>query len=186
MTARALAVAGLLFLAAGIGVGTALKALVGNEISPAGVGARAPDFEAVTVDEPPRQKTLADYRGNVVLINIWATWCGPCRVEMPSIEQLHRAYSPKGLKVVAISVDEPGMAPQIRSFAKEYGLTFEVLHDSQGAQGNVSRNYQTMGYPETIIVGRDGTIRRKLLGAHDWNSAENRALIEQLLAETAE
>ena len=186
MTARTLAVGGLLFLAVVMWVGTGLRMLVGNEISPAGVGAKAPDFEAVTIGEPPREKTLAAYRGNVVLLNIWATWCGPCRVEMPSIEQLHRAYAPKGLKVVAISVDEPGMAPQIRSFVQEYGLTFEVLHDPKGPQGTVSRNYQTMGYPETIIIGRDGTIRRKLLGAHDWNSASNRALVEQLLAEEAD
>ncbi|HEX5577844.1 MAG TPA: TlpA family protein disulfide reductase [Gemmatimonadaceae bacterium] len=186
MTVRTLVAAGLLFLATGVGVGTALKSLIGKEISPVGVGAKAPDFVAVTVAEPPKEKTLAAYRGNVVLLNIWATWCGPCRIEMPSIEQLHRAYAPKGLKVVAISVDDPGMAPQIRSFVQEYGLTFEVLHDPQGPQGTVSRNYQTMGYPETIIIGRDGTIRRKLLGAHDWNSANNRALIEQLLTEETE
>jgi hypothetical protein len=78
------------------------------------------------------------------------------------------------------------MGPQIRSFVKEYGLTFEVLHDTGGQTGEVSRAYQISGYPETVIVGRDGVIRRKLLGAHDWNSDENRALIERLLAEKAE
>jgi peroxiredoxin len=105
---------------------------------------------------------------------------------MPSIEQLHRAYKGKGLKILAVSVDDPGTVAQVRSFVKEYGLTFEVLHDPGGQEGRVSRDYQTTGYPETVIIGRDGIIRKKLLGAHDWNSAENRALIDRLLAEKAE
>ena len=176
----------LLLLAGSLVIFVGLRRLVGNEMSPAGVGSRAPAFEVMTVDSVPQEKKLADYRGQVLLINIWATWCLPCRVEMPSIEQLHRAYSPQGLKVLAVSVDEPGMEPQIRSFAKEFGLTFEILHDPEGQVGKVSRVYQTSGYPETVIVGRDGIIRKRLLGAHDWNSAENRALIEQLLAENAE
>ncbi len=162
------------------------RVLLKNELSPVGIGAKAPDFTANTLDESPRTKSLDDYRGNVVVINIWATWCGPCRIEMPSIEQLHRAYAPRGLRIVAVSVDDPGMAPQIRSFVKEFGLTFEVLHDPGGQQGKISRDYQTTGYPETVIIGRDGIIRKKLLGAHDWNSPENRALIERLLAEKAE
>jgi cytochrome c biogenesis protein CcmG/thiol:disulfide interchange protein DsbE len=103
-------------------------------------------------------------------------------VEMPAIEALHRAYSDKGLRVVAISVDDPGTEPQIRSFVARYGLTFEVLHDPAGQEGKISRNYQVTGYPQTVIIGRDGIIRRKLLGAHNWNSAENRGLIERLLA----
>jgi cytochrome c biogenesis protein CcmG/thiol:disulfide interchange protein DsbE len=162
------------------------RVLLKAELSPVGIGADAPDFRVKTLDEQPREKTLADYRGKVLMINIWATWCAPCRVEMPSIEQLHRAYGDKGLKVVAVSVDDPGTDPQIRSFVKQFGLTFEVLHDTGGQLGDVSRDYQTTGYPETVIVGRDGIIRKKLLGAHDWNSPENRALIERLLAEKAE
>ena len=186
MTAkRQLAVVTLL-IAATLSVGAALKMLLGNELSPVGLGARAPQFTAMTLDDNPVEKTLSDYKGSVVLINIWATWCAPCRVEMPNIEQLHRAYAAKGLKVLAISVDDPGMQPQVRSFAKEYGLTFEILHDPGGQQGKISRDYQTTGYPETVIIGRDGLIRKKLLGAHDWNSADNRALIERLLAEKAE
>ena len=162
------------------------QALLRNELSPVGVGARAPDFSVTTLDTVPKRKTLKDYRGDVVMINIWATWCAPCRIEMPGIEQLHRAYGAKGLRILAVSVDEPGSEPQIRSFAEQYGLSFEVLHDPGGQQGKVSRDYQIMGYPETIIIGRDGIIRKKLLGAHDWNSAENRALIESLLAEKAD
>lgn len=173
-------------------VGLAAAAVAGvrsglsAEFKPVGVGVKAPDFKVTTIDSIPKTKTLADYRGQVVLINIWATWCGPCRIEMPSIEMLHQAYKSKGLKIVAISVDDPGTDEGIRSFVKEYGLTFEILHDNGGQEGRVSRDFQTSGYPETLIIGRDGIIRRKLLGAHNWNSAENRALIDRLLAEKAD
>ena len=179
---KRLALIGLL-VAITISMGAGMQLLLKSEASAAGVGVKAPSFEAVTLDEPPRQKSLADYEGSVVLVNVWATWCGPCRIEMPSIEKLHRSYGPKGLKVVAVSVDEAGMAPQIRSFAKEFGLTFEILHDPEGQLGNVAKAFHISGYPETIIIGRDGIIRRKLLGAHDWNSDDNRALIERLLSE---
>src|SRR5688572_32223823 len=162
------------------------KRYLGNELSPLGVGDEAPNFKAATLDSTPRVKTLAEYKGKVVMINIWATWCKPCVVEMPSIEQLHQTYRDKGLSVVAVSVDDPGMAPQIRSFAERYGLTFDILHDPEGQQGRMSRDYQTTGYPETVIIGRDGIIRKKLLGAHDWSSKDNRELIERLLAESAE
>ena len=162
------------------------KRILGSELSPLGVGSEAPDFSAVTLDPLPRTKSLSDYRGDVLLINIWATWCLPCRVEMPSIEQLHRTYGPKGLRILAVSVDDPGKEDLIRDFVKQYGLTFEILHDPRGQEGEVSRLYQTAGYPETVIVGRDGVIRKKLIGATNWNSPENRGLVERLLAEKAE
>ncbi len=173
-------VVGLIVLIAAAG-----RFFLADELTPVGLGVKAPEFVAMTLDSVPVKKTLNDYRGEVVLINIWATWCAPCRIEMPSIEQLNAAYAPRGLKVVAISVDDPGTDTQIRDFAKQYKLTFEVLHDTGGQEGKVSRDYQTTGYPETVIIGRDGVIRRKFLGATDWNSPSNRGLIERLLAEKA-
>lgn len=173
-----------------LGVATALlfagRRILGSELSPLGVGVEAPNFTANTLDASPRVKSLDQYRGEVLLINIWATWCGPCRVEMPSIEQLHRTYSPRGLKVLAVSVDDPGADAQVRDFVKQYGLTFEILRDPKGQDGDVSRLYQTTGYPETVIIGRDGLIRKKIIGATDWNSPDNRGLVERLLAEKAE
>ena len=103
-----------------------------KEIFPVEIGTKAPDFNAFTLDSVPREKRLADYRGKVLMINVWATWCLPCRVEMPSIEALNKAYGPKGLKIVAVSIDDPGTDATIRAFVKQYGLTFEVLHDPQG------------------------------------------------------
>jgi cytochrome c biogenesis protein CcmG/thiol:disulfide interchange protein DsbE len=151
-----------------------------KEFFPVELGSKAPDFKAFTLDSIPRQKQLADYHGQVMMINVWATWCLPCRVEMPSIEQLHKAYGPKGLKIVAISIDDPGTDSGIRAFAKQYGLTFEILHDPTG---KIVDQYDITGYPETFIVGRDGVIRKKLMSATDWNSPEARALVDRLLAE---
>ncbi len=154
--------------------------LLGDEISPLGVGTAAPDFHASTVTSPSRVRTLADYRGRPVLLNIWATWCAPCRAEMPSIERLTNSYGPKGLSVVAVSIDDPGAESAIRAFARDMGLTFEILHDSTGS---IQRAYETTGVPETIIIGRDGIIRKKIASATDWDSEPNRRLIERLLAE---
>jgi peroxiredoxin len=153
-----------------------------SELSEVAVGSPAPPFEAVTVDSTPRAKTLADYRGQVVLLNVWATWCGPCRVEMPSMEALHRDFGAKGLRVVAVSIDQIAGPPQIREFARELGLTFEILHDS--AQ-HIVRVYRVNGYPQSFVIGRDGTIRRKWIGAENWNSASNRELMTALLAPAA-
>lgn len=177
-------VAGVLVLVAVLAV--AARYFLSDELAPVGLGVQAPDFVAMSLDSTPVKKTLSDYRGSVVLINIWATWCAPCRVEIPSIEQLNAAYAPKGLKVVAISVDDPGSEALIRDFVKKYKMDFDVLHDPGGQEGKVSRDYQTSGYPETVIIGKDGLIRRKFLGATDWNSSSNRALIDRLLAERAE
>ncbi len=159
---------------------------LGDELFPVKVGAQAPEFRARTLAPDAAasapEKTLADYRGQVVLINIWATWCGPCRVEMPSIEALYRELGPRGLRVVAVSIDDPGSERKIRDFAREYGLTFELLHDPAGA---IQKAYQTTGVPETFLIGKDGVIRKKEIGAANWNSASRRAVVASLLAEPA-
>jgi cytochrome c biogenesis protein CcmG, thiol:disulfide interchange protein DsbE len=154
-----------------------------KELFPVQLGSRAPNFTAATLDSIPHQRSLDNYRGQVVMVNVWATWCLPCRVEMPSIEALHKAYGPKGLKILAVSIDDPGTDSTIRAFVKQYGLTFEVLHDPTA---KISERYDILGYPETFIVGKDGIIRKKLMSATDWNSPEARALVERLLAERTE
>jgi peroxiredoxin len=146
-------------------------------------GTPAPDFTASTLDSVPRVKRLQDYRGQVVLLNLWATWCEPCKIEMPSIEELHRAYEPSGLKVVAVAVDDPGFEERVRRFVAERGLTFEVL--SEGT-GTIERQYQARGIPATYLIGRDGIIRKRIAGASDWSSPANRALVAQLLGTSAD
>lgn len=155
---------------------------MGDELFPVSVGSKAPDFHARTLDATPVAKSLDDYRGQVVLLNIWATWCLPCRVEMPAIEDLQRTMGPRGLEVVAVSIDDPGQEQTVREFARKYGLTFQILHDPSGA---IEKQYQTTGVPETFVIGRDGVIRKKVIGASRWNSDDNRALFAQLLAEPA-
>ena len=154
--------------------------LLGDELFPVMIGSQAPSFKAVSV-ETGASRTMADYKGQVVLLNVWATWCPPCRKEMPSIERLHRELGPEGLKIVAVSVDDPGATDKIKEFTKEFGLTFEILHDPSR---EIDKNYQITGWPETFIIGREGTIRKKVIGEEDWNSDANRALIRGLLGRT--
>ena len=158
----------------------AASRLLGDQLYPVSVGSKAPPFRAATVDAAPRTQTLADYKGQVVLLNIWGTFCLPCREEMPAIEKLHQAMAAQGLKVVAISMDDPGFEEKIRAFVKEFGLSFQILYDPSG---RIVNDYQTTGVPETFVIARDGIIRKKVIGASDWNSPSNRALIAQLLAE---
>lgn len=152
------------------------------------VGSRAPDFVAVPVTGPEgtrsAPRTLADYRGQVVLLNLWATWCGPCVKEMPSIQALYDELGPKGLKVVAVSVDNPGMEAAIRAFGVEHHLTFELLHDDR--QLGIQEAYLTTGVPETFVIGRDGIIRKRVSGGADWNTGAQKALVRQLLDEPAQ
>lgn len=146
------------------------------------VGSNAPGFIAKTLDPAPRMKSLSDYRGQVVVLNLWATYCIPCRTEMPSLEALFTSFMAQGLRVVAVSVDQGGFEQEIREFAREFKLSFEILYDDTGAIQSI---YRTVGVPETFVIGRDGVIAKRSLGAEDWNSAPNRALIARLLAEPA-
>jgi peroxiredoxin len=153
-----------------------------TKVSAVSPGSPAPDFRAATLDAQPVAKTIADYRGQVVLLNLWATWCGPCEWEMPAIEALHRDFSPHGLKVVAVAVDDPGFEQRVRDFVARKGLTFEIL--SEGS-GKIEADYEARGIPATYLIGRDGLIRKRVAGASDWNSAANRALVAQLLGVAA-
>lgn len=152
--------------------------ILGDELFPVTAGSKAPNFSANTVDALPVTKTIADYRGQVVLLNIWATWCVPCRTEMPSIQALHDRFASHGLKIVAVSIDNPGSTDAIRRFRDQYGLTFEILHDPSGA---IKQEYQTTGVPETFVIGRDGVIRKKVIAAANWDSPANQALFAELL-----
>lgn len=156
---------------------------MGDRLQAVEPGTKAPEFRAVQITAtkgPLVTKTLADYRGKVVLLNIWATWCNPCRAEMPSMQRLEEELGARGLKIVAVSIDNPGMEDAIRAFGKELGLKFEILYD---APGNIRNDYQTTGAPETFVIGKDGVIRKRVIGATDWDSEPQKALLRQLLAE---
>jgi cytochrome c biogenesis protein CcmG, thiol:disulfide interchange protein DsbE len=154
-----------------------------DEMFPVDVGAKAPNFEAVTLADHEVKSLRDDYKGQVVLLNIWATWCGPCRIEMPSIEKLYREFGPKGLRVVAVNAADPDAADStVRQFAEGFGLTFDVLRDMPAAgQDSITATYRTRGYPESFVIDKNGVIRKKWIGPDDWASQGNRALIANLL-----
>ena len=144
------------------------------------VGATAPEFHAVTLETPPLPRNIADYQGRVVLLNLWATWCGPCEAEMPSLESVYRRLAPKGLHVVAVSVDDQGNEDRIREFVARHGLTFEILNEGSG---RIENDYQSPGIPSTLLIDGRGVIRMKVMGAADWDSIERRSVIEAVLDE---
>ncbi|MDX8404316.1 MAG: TlpA disulfide reductase family protein [Mariprofundaceae bacterium] len=118
--------------------------------------------------------------GEVVLLNFWATWCPPCRKEMPSMVELHRKYAEKGLKIVAVSVDRD--INDLSAFVREYKLPFQVLHD---ADSTVSHDYAVFRYPETFLIDRQGKVRYHLVGAVEWMSEPIIKSIEGMLNESA-
>ena len=122
---------------------------------------------------------LADLRGRPVLINIWATWCSPCREEMPSMNALYKDYSTKGLAIVAIATDAGGKAV-VAPFMQAHGLTFPVLLDPQNMLGT---QLQVPGIPTSYLLDKWGRVIDLVIGARDWHSRKIQHLIEQLLAE---
>lgn len=172
-------IVGALVALVGIGLYSA-KDQLAAELFPVKIGNAAPDFRANPMAPGSVAKTIADYKGEVVLLNIWATWCGPCRIEMPSMQRLEEQLGPKGLRIVAVSVDVAGMENAINTFTEEMKLSFEILHNPEG---DIQRAYQTTGVPETFIIGRDGRLRRRVIGADNWDSPANVAYLERLLAE---
>ena len=121
------------------------------------MGAQAPDFELQSIEG--QVVKLSDLRGKPVLINFWATWCGPCRIEMPAIQSEFEAHYPD-LEVLAVNFDEP--PDEVKSFADELGLTFEVLLD-EGGQVNGDL-YRVRGYPSSFFVDPDGVIQVVQIG----------------------
>ena len=123
-------------------------------VAPADVfkaGETAPDFELVGIDS--KLYHLSDFKGQVVLINFWATWCAPCVLEMPSFERLYQSLKDKGFQIITINMDAPGKDAEVKKFAESYGLNFSVLRDPNYS---VADKYGVSGFPETFIVDRDG------------------------------
>lgn len=161
-----------------LGAGLALGLKLHPEIYPVEVGSTAPNFGATDI-RTGQKVTLADYKGQVVLLNVWATWCEPCKIEMPSLEQMQKDLGPQGLKIVAVSVDQGG-TDVVREYAHDMGLTFQILHDPTG---DIQRIYQTTGIPETFVINRAGKIEKKVAMAADWTATVNEDLVRRLLAQ---
>ncbi len=162
----------LTLLAGALGVGVLLM----EDIKQVQPGVEAPNFSAVNLVTGD-SVTLADYRGEVVLLNLWATWCGPCRWEMPSMERLYQKLGPAGLKIVAVSVDQVS-GDEVMEFANELQLTFDILHDRGG---QIEIDYQATGLPETVIIDRQGVIVHKAIGPVEWDEPVQQARLRRLL-----
>ena len=162
---------------AAIGIGATI--MVRNAPPRIEVGAVAPDFTVTNLATSKPVSLQQEYRGKVTLVNIWATWCGPCREEIPALDSLYRALAPKGLRIAAVSVDQ-GAAADVVKFMNEFHVTFDVLHDPKGA---IQELYQSPKVPQSYLIGRDGRFVRIVYGSHPWASPGNRKIIEQLLSE---
>jgi peroxiredoxin len=160
--------------------GTALAVKIRPQIALIRVGSRAPGFHATDV-ATGRPVTLEQYRGRVVLLNLWATWCQPCRVEMPSLERLSRRLGSDAFRVVAVSIDDDADSV-VAAYARQLGLSFDILHDPSAA---IKQAYQATGVPESWVINRDGVIIKKVIGASEWDGPVNEALIRRLADESA-
>ena len=137
--------------------------------------ARTPAFvDLQPLDGPGVDPTAL--RGKVVVVNFWATWCGPCKEEMPSLERLQRTLSPSQVQVVAITTDQQEQA--MRAFAKSLGLSFPILIDPSK---DISAAFGVRGLPTTIIIGPDGTLRGRAIGPRQWDGDATLALLKSLL-----
>lgn len=155
--------------------------------TPVDAGSPAPSFAATTINGEPF--SIAGSAGKVIVLNVWATWCAPCRAEMPALERLHELLGTHGVEVVGVSEDarlgegdrlgRPG--GDVRAFVNEQGLTFRIVHDPEHV---LEHTYLVQGLPTTFVIDKHGRIAKKVIGARVWDDSSNVAFIEQLLKES--
>lgn len=137
---------------------------------------RAFEIKTVTVQGAPFR--LSDLRGKVVFLNFWATWCGPCRLEMPSMERLHQKMKDRPFAMVAVNLQEPRVL--VKKFVQDLKLTFTILMDPEGEIAGV---YAAQNLPLTYIIDKKGNITRRALGPREWDGPAAVRLMEELMAE---
>ncbi len=140
------------------------------------VGKPAPDFD--TVDLNGKVWSLSKLKGKVVFVNFWATWCPPCREEMPSMQRLYVKLPKDKFKMIALfNKDQPEL---VKNFIAKLGLTMPILSDEYNFAGT---KYGLTGLPETFIVDKQGVIREKIIGAAEWDSPENIEMLTKYINE---
>ena len=140
------------------------------------VGAPAPAYATVALDGD--SVSLASMRGKVVLFNIWATWCHPCRAEIPELRALHSKYSDRGLELIGVSVDADGSDDAIKGFMEEFRMTYPVWRDPDE---RVSTKFLAIGVPATYLIDREGILRWRKTGPIAPNDSTLSAAIERAL-----
>lgn len=176
--------------AATAGAAAALFVVPGYVVRHRGVGEAAPEFTAALVSPGPPgiQRTARDFRGQVTLIDFWATYCTNCLPALQELERLHRELGPRGLRVVAVSLDPAGEAGRVRQMTRDLGLTYEVLQDVSGRSRAAD---QIPGVPTSLLIDRGGVVQHRVLGvlyggdgvhASEWTTPAGRARLERLLA----
>lgn len=147
-----------------------------SKYEPLVVGKEAPDFLLTDLNDKPYR--LSDFRGKVVFLNFWATWCKPCKEEMPSMEILYKNFEKDGLVILAVSIDRVTTTKDISPFVKALNLSFPVLVDSWG---KTDKPYKRMGVPETFLVDQQGIVREIIIGPRDWTRLDSLKVLTQLL-----
>jgi cytochrome c biogenesis protein CcmG/thiol:disulfide interchange protein DsbE len=132
--------------------------------TPARIGRVAPDF---TVQDAERKVALNEFRGKVVVLNFWATWCMPCIEEMPSLVQMQRRLKDRGITVVAVSLDKD--AESYQRFLRNHNISLLTVRDEKQQSSDL---YGTFKFPETYVIDRNGVMRRKFVGPVDWSQPE--------------
>ncbi|HEX6558791.1 MAG TPA: TlpA disulfide reductase family protein [Longimicrobiales bacterium] len=143
---------------------------------PGDVGAAAPAYAAASLAGDSIR--LSGLRGRVVLLNVWATWCIPCRREIPELQALHQQYSGRGLQVLGVSVDEAGSAQDVADFVRDFSMTYDVVRDP----GNrISALFRTPGVPSSFLIDRAGVVRWRRVGPFTSTDAEFLKVLQKTL-----
>jgi thiol-disulfide isomerase/thioredoxin len=134
-------------------------------------GGKTPALKLADADG--RERSIAEWRGKTVVVNFWATWCEPCREEMPSLDRLKARLAPKGFDVIAVNVGES--RERVERFTREVPVSFPIVYDKDSA---TARTWKVRGYPTSYVIGPDGRIRYYFVGELDWSSDEVVRVIE--------
>ena len=154
-----------------------VSACTPGELRPPQVGDPAPEFQAVSLDGE-RIVALSDYAGKTILVNLWATWCAPCRLETPYLQSVYEENKDRGLMVVGVSVDSPSALDSVRDFLEEMGVTYDILLDPNMVSTDV---FAAIGLPASFLIDTEGVVRYTRLGPIVEGDPEFLEALEQTL-----
>lgn len=149
-----------------------------SENPPISVGQQMPDFRGKQLDGTPFQ--FSEMKGRPVLVNLWATWCGPCRAEIPELQELYEMHEAKGFAVLGVSVDDPSVLETIPSFLAEYNVTYPNIHDSEGQVADI---FDAYAIPTSALVDRTGKVVWTKIGMIRFDDRDLRSALARAVEE---